>query len=513
MSAPAARRPLRALPAAALALLAGVLLPLSLAPFGWWPLAIVSAGLMFWLLQQAAPRLALLGWLFGVGKYGMGASWIFVSIHEFGQAAVPLALFLVAIFVAGMALFPLTQFWLYGRLRSGRRLPDAPLFVALWVIWEWFLTWVLSGFPWLFAGSGQLQGPFAGYAPVGGVLLVSFAVVTVGCVLVLAFAARSGAGLRRWLPGLAAGAVLLVGLGLSHVDWVAPGPQRSAALVQGNVDQLTKWQPEQRGPIVERMTTLSEPHWGVDVLLWPEAAITLYEHQAQGLLARWGERGRASGTTLVLGIPTVEALPDGAEPAYQFRNQALALGAGSGRYAKRRLVPFGEYVPLEDLLRGLITFFDLPMSRSVPGAVSQTLLQVGDHQAAMAICYEVAYPALVNGDLPEADVLLTISNDAWFGGSIGPHQHLQIAQMRALENGRYLLRATNTGLTAIVDARGQVQAQLPQFEPGVLRGEYRVMTGSTPYARFGPLPLWIAIVGALSLVVLLRARNRRSIGS
>ncbi|MFK7914421.1 MAG: apolipoprotein N-acyltransferase [Pseudomonadales bacterium] len=490
-----------------LALLAGLLLPLSLAPFELWPLAPLSAGLLFWVLLRSPQRPLVIGWLFGVGKYGLGASWIYVSIHEFGHASVPLSLFLVSFFVVSMALFPLTQFWLYGRLRSGFASADALLFVVLWVVWEWLLTWVLSGFPWLFAGSGQLQGPFAGYAPLGGVLLVSLLVVLAGCAIAVALPRATTSAVRwRWLGG--ALLVLLGGFGLTRVAWVEPVAQRSAALVQGNIDQITKWQPEQRGPIIDRLTGLSEAHWGVDLLLWPEAAITLYEHQAQPLLERWGARGAASGTTLVLGLPGVEVLPGGAEPEYRFSNRALAVGAGSGRYAKRRLVPFGEYVPMEGLLRGLIGFFDLPMSHSDAGPAAQPLLRVGDDLAAMAICYEVAYPSLVNGDFPGPDVLLTISNDAWFGGSIGPHQHLQIARMRALEHGRYLLRATNNGLTAIVDERGRVLQQLPQFEPGVLRGHYQTLSGLTPFAQFGHLILWIAIVSLLLLVLFLRARNR-----
>ena len=489
-----------------LAFAAGLLLPLSLAPFGLWPLAPVSAALLFWVFLTGPDRPLLLGWLFGVGKYGLGASWIYVSIHDYGHASMPLALFLVSFFVASMALFPLTQCWLYGRLRGPHRLANAFLFVTLWVAWEWALTWVLSGFPWLFAGSGQLQGPFAGFAPLGGVLLVSLVVVLVGTLVTMALLPAAARGQRLGLL-VAALLLLLLGAGLSQRDWVEPGAPRTAALVQGNVDQASKWQADQRRPIIDKMRGLSEAHWGVDLLLWPEAAITLYEHQAQGLLAGLGERGAASGTTLILGLPGVEALPGGVEPDYRFSNLAVAVGAGSGRYAKRRLVPFGEFVPFENQLRGLISFFDLPMSHAEAGPLQQPLLHIGNDAAAMAICYEVAYPALLNGDFPGVDVLLTISNDAWFGGSIGPHQHLQIARMRALEHGRYLLRATNTGLTAIVDERGRILGQLPQFEPGVLRGEYRIMTGLTPYARFGHGILLIVIVGLLSLVVFLRARN------
>jgi len=185
----------------------------------------------------------------------------------------------------------------------------------------------------------------------------------------------------------------------------------------------------------------------------------------------------------------------------RFENTALVVGAGSGRYVKRRLVPFGEYVPLEGLLRGLIGFFNLPMSTSEPGPESQPGMTAGAVRIGTAICYEIAYPELVRRDAQTADVLVTISNDAWFGGSIGPHQHLQIARMRALENARYVLRSTNTGITAAIDERGVVQARLPQFEQGVLTANWRPMAGETPFTRWGTLPGLIVtlLVGLLCL--------------
>jgi apolipoprotein N-acyltransferase len=488
-----------------------------MAPFDLWPLALFSAALLFLAVERAPPSsarsVAWLGFVFGLGKYGLGASWVYVSIHEHGGASVVLAGSLVALFVAFLALFPATQLWLYGRLRAqaGGAAGNGVLFAALWVFWEWLLTWFLSGFPWLFAGAGQLSSPLAGYGPVGGVLLMSLAAVSAGVLLALGVLAwQRGARRDRalWLPWAMLALIFAGGAVLRSVSWTTPGAMRTAALVQGNIAQATKWRAEQRSVILQKMQRLSAPHWGVDLMLWPEASITLYEHQAGAYLERWGERGRAEGTTLILGLPGVEALPAvGDAPAYTFSNRAVAVGAGSGRYSKRRLVPFGEYVPLEGLLRGLIRFFDLPMSHASPGPDAQPLLKAGAETAAMAICYEIAYPALVQGDMP-ADVLLTISNDAWFGRSTGPEQHRQLAQLRALELGRWLLRATNTGHTVIVDHRGRVTQALPRFAEGVLTGPYQVRQGLTPFARIGQGPVLFAIVLALALVVFLRARFR-----
>ena len=537
-----------------LALGFGALLPLSLAPFGWWPLGLASIAGWLWLLDRSPAGAAALGFAYGVGKYGVGVSWVYVSIHLYGGASPVLAGFLVLLFVCGLALFTLLQGWLYGLLRvspaaaqeapaaSGERLPPKPLagaglwraalfnawpFAAVWVLFEWLLTWFLSGFPWLFPGYGHLQTPLAHLIPLGGVSFASLGVVVTAAFLPMVFVLR-GAGWRFRVVALAVAATpWLLGLALSAVQWVAPAGERSAALVQGNVDQAVKWLPESRAPIIQRYLDLSEPYWGNPgpgrdapssasaesfegfLLIWPEAAITLFEHEAGELLDGLARRGEQSGTTLVLGIPRVETLAESARgvPSYRFQNSALAVGAGEGRYIKRRLVPFGEYVPLEGLLRGLIEFFDLPMSRAAPGPQWQPLLRVGSDAAALAVCYEVAYADLMRRAAADADLLITVTNDTWFGRSIGPLQHLQIAQARALENGRWLLRAANSGITAIVDPQGRIAARLPQFEQGVLTGSFQVMQGRTPYSRFGDA--WLI---ALSAIMLLLAglRKRRS---
>lgn len=482
-----------------LALVAGALLPLSMAPFHFWPIGPLALALYFWVLLETPSRGLLAGWLFGLGLYGMGTSWIYVSIHEHGGASPLLAGFLVALFASGLALLSMVMGWLFVRLR-----PDAPwragvLFVVLFMALEWLFTWFLTGFPWTAAGYGQLASWLANLAPVGGVSLVSFAVLCTGVALVVLLravrdgestpsAVRYGAGAVALLPWL-------FGFALQWVSWTEPGPTRTVALVQGNIEQASKWDPANRLPIISHYRRLTEPHWGADLILWPEAAITVFEHQAQELLDALDARGKAAGSSLVIGLPAVRAYPG---DEYAFLNTARGLGLAEGSYVKRRLVPFGEYVPLEGLLRGLIQFFDLPMSHAEAGDWRQTPLSLDGRRANMAICYEIVYPELVRD---EVDVLLTISNDTWFGDSIGPHQHLAIARMRALENGRWLLRATNNGVTAIVDHDGVLRATLPQFEAGVLTGEYQERTGRTPFNRLGPWPLYgLLLLAAAALL-------------
>ena len=307
------------------------------------------------------------------------------------------------------------------------------------------------------------------------------------------------------------GLLLLAGLGLSlnSVSWVTSQARYDVALVQGDIDQAIKWDQDQRFVNVRKHMGLSAAHWDADLLIWPEAALTLFGRDARLATQALHGQAQSSQTNVIVGMPDVQR-QTGEEA--QFFNTVQAFGLAEGRFAKRHLVPFGEYVPLQDYLRGLIEFFDLPMSVATPGPRQQPNIRLqlpGIQQpveVASGICYEIAYGDTLRRQAATSGVLLTVSNDTWFGGSIGPHQHMQIAQMRALENGRWLLRATNSGLTGVVNERGEITAQLPQFEPAVLRAEFAVMLGTTPYTYLGDWPV-LGVVLILLLVVLGRLRR------
>jgi len=463
------------------AALCGGALVLSLAPFNLWPLALVSAGGLYTLLVLKPEAVNRIGLAFGLAKFGVGLSWVYVSIHVYGSASPLLAGALVLLMVAFMSLFYIAQLRLFLRLKTEREWLNWLVFAATWVLGEWFWTWFLTGFPWLFAGYGQLQTPLSGLAPLGGVFLVSFAVVLIG--VALSAVLRSP---RTSLP-----VVLLTVLAswfAGRVDWTTAGESFSAALVQANTEQSVKWNQDQRDTIVQTHVQMSAPWWGkADVIVWPEGAVTYWAHEAETLLAQLHRQGVRSETALVTGIPIAERIDDDVH----VYNGVIAVGAAQGQYRKQDLVPFGEYVPLEGLLRGLIAFFDLPMSGFSAGGADQPLLQLKNLRAAMLICYEIAYPATVRSQSLDADVLLTISNDTWFGSSIGPLQHMQIAQMRARETGRWILRATNNGVTGIINPKGEITASLPQFQAAVLHGSFQAVTGSTPFQRLGNWPVLI----------------------
>ncbi|NCF17216.1 MAG: apolipoprotein N-acyltransferase [Haliea sp.] len=466
-----------------LAPLSGALVTLSLAPFELWPLGILSCAIYAYLLCTCNAGQALWrGWLYGLGMFGSGVSWVYVSIHVYGYASVPLAVGLTALFCAALALFQALFAWSY--VVFVRPLPGGMLmgFPVLWVLFEWLRDWLFTGFPWLYLGYAHSHTWIAGWAPIMGVFALSFICALTGTCLFLAWRSRQPIACTTY-------AIIVIslwggGAALKPTVWVARASEEplSVAMVQPNVPQEHKWDPAWYPRILEQLQEATRPQFGRDIIIWPEAAIPGYLQRAEDFLAPLVERAGNSESTLITGVPYRAG--DGI-----YHNSIVALGHGSGTYHKQRLVPFGEYVPLEQWLRGLIAFFDLPMSSFSPGPLEQPPLRVGAYRAAPFICYEIVYGDQVSRASRETDLIITISNDSWFGDSIGPLQHLQIAQMRALENGRYVLRGTNNGISAIIDHQGRIVKKSERFVATTLVGPVNVMLGNTPFGSFGTTPI------------------------
>ncbi len=488
-----------------IALGAGALTPLALAPFAIWPLALLSIALFYLGLRELTPRQAALrGWCYGVALYLAGSGWIYVSIHDYGAASPLLAGGLTLAFCAAVALFFALPAWLWARyLRRPRPgVAEALAFAALWLAQEAFRGWFLTGFPWLYAGYSQLDGPLRGLAPLGGVWLLSFVLALTAALLCNLLQ------LRRQHLALASGLSLLLGpwllaQALNEHAWThAKGEPLRVAAIQGNVEQNLKWDPdalEAQLALYRDMTLASPP---AELIVWPETAVPVLKEYAEGYLAVMARIASDRQAALLTGVPLRQVNAAGER---RFYNAITVLGEGQGTYLKQKLVPFGEYVPLQDLLRGLIAFFDLPMSDFARGPAQQPLLQAKGLRLASYICYEAVYPEFAAELARDSDLLLTISNDTWFGRSIGPVQHLQMAQMRALEAGRWMIRATNNGISVLIDPQGRIQSRIPPFEAAILYGEVQAMQGHTPYLRFGSLPL--AILAALILLATLLANR------
>jgi len=501
MKAWLARLPLRWL---LVAFLVGLVLPFSFAPFGLFPLAVISLAMLFWLWQTMSARHAFLaGYLFGVGYFGLGVSWVAVSMYRFGAMGVSLSLLSTVLFVLVLAAFPAITGWLYRRYFSALSSPLRLLLVlpALWGLLEWTRGWILTGFPWLALGYSQTDSPLAGVAPVLGVYGIGWLITLSAGLLVLAWQMPA----RRWLPLLPLLGIWLLGAGLSQVEWSAPaGKALRASLIQGNVPQNLKWLPGQRQPTIDLYTRLSRQHWAdSDIVIWPETALPVYYHQAERFLQGLAAEAAEQGSNLMLGLPVrPESAPD------TYYNSVVAVGDPPQIYSKHHLVPFGEYIPLKWLLGGLLDILRVPMANFSRGAATQPPLNVAGQKIAVSICYEDAFGEEVIRALPEATVLVNVSNDAWFGDSLAPHQHLQMARMRSLETARPMFRATNNGISALIDHRGRITAQSPQFEVFVLSGSLQPRSGATPYVLAGNYSLLALLVLSLGLALFLHRRNR-----
>ena len=481
----------------------GAALNTAFAPFGWWPVAVLAPAVLFALIRGLPPRRA--GWTgaaFGAGLFGFGTYWLYTCLHVFGLVPIWLTVLLQAALIALMSLYSAAlcylanRFWLKpGATRAWLVLP------VLWVLLEWLRGWALSGFPWLSLGYAMIDSPLKGWAPLFGIYGVTWAAATIAVALNVVLMPAVPLSRRLIALGGAVSLCLIPAL-LAGYDWTrAAGPPVGIAAVQGAVSQDLKWQAKNLAETMARYSRLTEQAWGARLIVWPEAALPVLANDIQDYLRRLEALGRAHGADFAIGLVNYDAA------TRQYHNGVVLLSdSGGGWYYKRHLVPFGEYFPVPRFVRSWMRLMSLPYDDISPGSENQSGLIAAGQRLGITICYEDAFGSQQLEILRAATLLVNVTNNAWYGDSTAPHQHLQIARMRALEAGRYLVRAANDGITAVIGPHGEIMERLPQFQEAVLRAEVQPMSGLTPYARWGNYPV---VIGAGLLLAVAVWRRRR----
>jgi apolipoprotein N-acyltransferase len=491
-----------------LCIVAGAALPLAFAPYDQFWLAPLSYAVLLYCWRDAAPRRAFgLGLAYGCASFGLGTYWTYIAVRIIGQAPVLVGVTLTVGLVLVLAAFIAVAGFAAARaFRTSGAVAWLATLPALFVLTEWLRGWLFTGFGWLSAGYSQTDSWLMGYAPVAGIHAMSWAVlVTAGALLTLWL----GSHRERTVAAVVVAAVWLGGLAVRDREFTqAKDSTLDVALATAAVPQDTKYDPAQLQPTLTLYAELTSQGAGADLIVWPEAAIPIPIDYVSEWLAAMRRRVAEQGGTLLLGA--LRIVPTAGEAEETYENVLLALTDEPQDYVKRHLVPFGEQFPVPDFIREWMRLSNLPYIDLGVGSDDQAPLDVAGERLGITICYEDVFGAEQLRYLADTTLLVNVSNDGWFGESIAIPQHLQIARVRAAEAGRYLLRAANRGITAVIDPHGRVVDTIEPFRAGMLRVTVRGYTGGTPYARVGNyLVVGLALVVLVAQLAVARAAARR----
>lgn len=485
----------------------GVITVFSFAPFyfSWLPLLTIAGLVLLWRNSPGKWHAAAIGLAFGLGLFCSGVNWIYVSLHDFGGMPSPVAAFCTFLLSLYLAAYPGLVGFFQAVVRPAGWLRALLVLPALWTLSEWVKGWMFTGFPWLSLGYAQApDGPLAGYTPVLGVYGVSLLTTAAAVLIACGWTALAA---RRWsslfAPAIALAMLVAGGFTLSRYEWTEPaaGPV-SVSLVQGNITQDIKWKPETLASTLTTYRDLTLASKSKLIIL-PETAFPVFLEQIpEEYLAEFDNHAKKLGGDLLIGVPETTG------PA-TYHNSVISLGVSPRQtYRKSHLVPFSEFIPFKWLIGWVYDdLLNMPLADFTAGDIDQVPFAVAGQKIAMTNCYEDLFGEEVIRKLPHATMLANVSNDAWFGRSWGPQQHLQISQVRALEMGRYMLRATNTGVTAIIDRKGRVVSRAQEFTRMSLDGVAQGYSGTTPYVRFGN---FTAVCLSMAMLVIAIALQRRA---
>lgn len=494
-----------------IALIGGYLMALGFAPYEIWPLVIACFAVFVFCISRpdTSPRRALLrGYLFGLGMFCFETSWVYISLHYYGGAGVIEAIILCALAAAFYALFPLLAAAIsIPFLRQQTMVSMVLICPSVWILVEWLRAGFFFGFPWLQIGSAMLDAPLAGYIPIiggyGTGWLAAFSAAT------LVYVGRLIAEQNKRSIIVAVGIVLaiwLTGTVLLIIEWTQPvGQSIRVAMIQGNTAQDKKWDKHYKQEIIRNYVDLTRKHWDADLIVWPESSVPAYYHHLLEFYEQLTKLSEKHNSQLLIGTITAD------QDTGKYYNTVVAPGQPVQMYRKRHLVPFGEYLPFQPVSGWIAQFLEMPMSNFSAGDDNQPLLKMNEMPFVTTICYEDSYPDMNLSGMPEAAFIVNVTNDAWFADSIAPHQHLQHARMRSLETGRYTLRATNNGITAIIDPAGKIIESSPQFITTVLTGNITGRQGTTPYIMLGDFPVLVILFSLMCVYGLLIIKSKSQV--
>lgn len=479
---------------------------LGFAPFYFYPASILSLiGVIYFIaLSDSAKSAAMAGFAYGLGLFGVGIYWIYISLHTYGGMPSVMAAFSTFVLASFLALFP----GIVGLLSKKMcKQQPALLIIAIPVFWalaDWVRSWIFTGFPWLTMGYSQVPtSPLAGYIPVIGVYGVTLLTVLIASIIGYLLANQQN---RKVWQGKAIGAVLLLtltGYLLKQIEWTTPTDKPvSVSLLQGNIEQNLKWAPEIAEHTMQQYLGMVE-NSDAKLIVLPETALpVLASNIPEDLKTRLLAHAHRNQGDILVGVVERE---NG-----EYFNSVLSYGsAGTYTYRKSHLVPFGEFIPLKVAFGWIYRdWLNMPLSDLSRGDRYQQPMPVAGEKVAVNICYEDVFGEEIIRQLPAATLLVNVSNDAWYGESYAADQHLQFSQARALETGRMMLRATNTGATAIIDQKGYLSAHAPHFVQTSLDGYTQGYTGTTPYVYWGN---WLFLTICFGLLLFIWKRNRVSV--
>ncbi len=496
---------------------------LGFAPFNLWLIPPISLCGFFYIIVKTTQtedfcyskkRSLLDGWLYGLGLFFGGVHWIYISIAEFGKGGPIAGVLVTIIFVMFLALYPAIFSLIVSRLLANKTKDNkcnhlAIIFIlpALWVLFEWLRGWLFTGFPWLLLGNAYIDTPLRSIAAIAGVHGISLIVALISTLTVSLIISRTAIKSLLVLVVITMLAIALFFAG--QVNWTQnSGDPLKVAVIQGNISQDIKWNPDFRQYTLDKYRDLSQPQFEKnDLIVWPETAIPDFLHYVDDYMLDLQKQVEITNTAVVTGVPVYDHY------SKRYYNSMISIDKEKvGYYAKRHLVIFGEYIPFRKMFGDSLDFLGAALADFTPGENLQKPLKTKAHKAAASVCFEIVFASEVARELGDADYLINISNDAWFEGSIAPYQHVQIARMRAAETNRPLVRATNTGISALIDADGSIIKQSPQFAEYVLTGTIQPRSGDTPYVRWRNTPVLILMVALLIIGLLVSRIGRKENG-